>query len=77
MVARKCHLFFLSVYLFFLSVDVLYQENPVALAEALQSYGASYAFQIYAGVGYATYDLGKTATRGRGRFFQEGGCAVG
>ena len=71
-VARKCHLFFLSVYLFFLSVDVLYQENPVALAEALQSAGRLPSKLPITGGRYATYDLGKTATPGRERFFKEG-----
>jgi enterochelin esterase-like enzyme len=33
--------------------NVLYQEHPVALAELLKSYDASYTFQTYPGVGHA------------------------
>jgi hypothetical protein len=43
----------------------------VALAEALKSCGASYAFQTYDGVEHTTYDLGETATRRRRDFFKK------
>jgi hypothetical protein len=51
--------------------NVLYQEHPVALAEIRKSCGASYTFQTYAGIGHATYDLGDTAARAMGDFFQK------
>lgn len=50
--------------------NLLYQENPVALAEVLKTCGAPYVLQTYPGVGHATYDLGERAARALTDFFR-------
>ena len=50
--------------------NMLYEENPVALSEVLDSCGTSYSFQTYNGVGHATHDLRETAAADITRFFR-------
>lgn len=50
---------------------MLFEENPVALSKVLDSCGAKYSFQVYKGIGHATYDLGETAARDVTNFFKK------
>lgn len=43
--------------------NLLYEENPVTLAEVLKGCGARFAFATFAGVGHATYELGEAVAR--------------
>ncbi len=49
---------------------MLYQENPLALADTLEACGARYTFQTLAGVGHATYTLGEAAACPIAEFFR-------
>jgi dipeptidyl aminopeptidase/acylaminoacyl peptidase len=50
--------------------NLLYEENPVTLAEVLKSCGARFAFATFPGVGHATYELGEAAARPIADFFR-------
>jgi dipeptidyl aminopeptidase/acylaminoacyl peptidase len=50
--------------------NLLYQDNPVALARVLNDCGASCTLQTFPGVGHATYELGEAAARPIADFFR-------
>jgi dipeptidyl aminopeptidase/acylaminoacyl peptidase len=50
--------------------NLLYEENPVTLAEVLKGCGARFAFANFPGVGHATYELGEAAARPIADFFR-------
>ena len=50
--------------------NMLFDENPMALAAILESCGARHSFQTYEGVGHATYAMGEPVARDIAEFFQ-------
>ncbi len=50
--------------------NILFEENPIALSKELDAFGGAYSFQIYQGVGHATYDLGEIAAKDITDFFK-------